>query len=336
MAFLDRFPVEAGFLSKPKLESLDPEPTVNIESKKPTYKPQKLIFSGEGSKVFNNQGAVHSLEEQNLLKYVNEVCGFSGGSIIALLVALKYSYAEISEKMKKYNSDIITDYQRFGDAELAYNFYKTRGLYSGNNISEWLESLIFDKINISNATFKDLKKKTGIILNIPLTNLNTSQLEIFNFKNQPDVVISTVVKAACNLSILYPPMNYNGNDYCDPILITGYQLTLWDELNQTDDSVLGFLPLSQVEEQMTDKEDRQPTDGLYNFTVSILETVVKSRLGVYTGDNFWDRTVPINYSEGLSYGVYSLIRGNLSDSDRNQLIENGYHAVSQFLLNKMQ
>ena len=337
LTYLSKYPTGLNFGHKStsiSTETVDvaANTTMLVENKQ-KYKPKKLVFSGRADDVFINLGIVKSLEENNLLKYLDETCGFSVGSMIALLTALKYSYQEMEEIMTKFDGDILTDSLRFGKPELAYDFYKTRGLYSGNNFSNWIEDIIERKTGIRGATFRDLNKKTGIILHIPLTNLNNSQLEVFNYKLHPDVCVSAVVKSACSLGLLYPPLNVDSMDHTDPIISTTYNISMWDQVNDIDQSVLGVLPLCSTEQSL-DSHITQPTNTIYNFLIAILSTLVKSRLGVAAGDGFWDRTIVVNHEGGFTSGIYSLIQEQITADDRNRLIDIGYRAANQYLQDK--
>ena len=54
-------------------------------------------------------------------------------------------------------------------------------------------------------TFKEAYLKTGIILNIAITEMGHYKLWILNYLECPDVYIWSAVMASCSLPLFYPP-----------------------------------------------------------------------------------------------------------------------------------
>jgi predicted acylesterase/phospholipase RssA len=60
-----------------------------------TIPPRRLLFSGGGVRVISYLGALQVFQENNLLKHVREFCGVSAGALVALMLALGYSFRVI-------------------------------------------------------------------------------------------------------------------------------------------------------------------------------------------------------------------------------------------------
>lgn len=61
------------------------------------------------------------------------------------------------------------------------------------------------KTHTKNLTFKEAFEKTGIILNIAITEQETYKCRLLNYIESPDVYIWSAVLASCSLPLFYPP-----------------------------------------------------------------------------------------------------------------------------------
>jgi len=145
------------------------------------------------------------------------------------LFDLKEQLFESSKEELKYNlyekKDISSLYKIFQDLKIDSNY----GIFTGENLREWIEKRICEKLQIENATFKDLESKIVIeksinnfkYLFLTGTNLSTGKCEIFSHLHTPDMIISDAVRISMSKPILFHPhkfyiKNKHGKRIVDP------------------------------------------------------------------------------------------------------------------------
>ncbi len=132
------------------------------------------------------------------------------------LFDLKEQLFESSKEELKYNlyekKDISSLYKIFQDLKIDSNY----GIFTGENLREWIEKRICEKLQIENATFKDLESKIVIeksinnfkYLFLTGTNLSTGKCEIFSHLHTPDLIISDAVRISMSKPILFHPHKF--------------------------------------------------------------------------------------------------------------------------------
>ncbi|MBF5058587.1 ankyrin repeat domain-containing protein [Candidatus Neptunochlamydia vexilliferae] len=226
-----------------------------IESELPpdfeTHPPENIIFQGGGSKGIAYIGALETLAQEKKLKNLKRVAGTSDGAIISTLVALNYTPKEIKEILtktdltelldhplsKKKITEAISDagfgktvsflqnaYSTLGDAiaspgQFVTNALKTLwhtpGLCEGEEIYQWLETLIAKKTGIENCTFKQLREqirkgKPFKLLHVYATRLSKNgSPEIIRFspenKKWDNIPIADAVRASLSIPGVFKP-----------------------------------------------------------------------------------------------------------------------------------
>lgn len=121
----------------------------------PADKKIKLVLSGSGTKYPVFVGAVHALVERGY--QFTEVCGTSGGSIIAACIASGMKIAEMSALVKRVNPAELLDLNWLP-------FGPTEGLIKGRKFLRQL------RIELP-ETFEEAHAKSGIHLNVVTFNV---------------------------------------------------------------------------------------------------------------------------------------------------------------------
>lgn len=146
-----------------------------------------LVLSGGGTRGFAHLGVIKALEEEGIKPDI--VSGVSAGSIVGAFYTDGNSPDEVLELL---SSKRIFDY-------LDFNIPRT-GLVRMNGIEKTLR--------------KHLRAKNFEDLNIPLkvfaVNINTAEYTCFDKGNLP-----LAVKASSSIPIVFPPIEVNGDFYCD-------------------------------------------------------------------------------------------------------------------------
>lgn len=173
-----------------------------------------LVLSGGGMLGISYIGLVKYLEEYleiPLSKNLKTVTGCSAGSFFATLVAIGYTYKELNETVKLMKSnEYITI-----NAESIINFMRLKGLESGKNIINFFKKCIKDKVGDENITFKEIKTKFNIELQIGVSNLTKYKFEILNSTNSPDLPVYKAIHASIAIPIIFEPVIIGNDVYCD-------------------------------------------------------------------------------------------------------------------------
>jgi predicted acylesterase/phospholipase RssA len=229
----------------------DGHPNTNPQ---PNIKFQNLVLSGGGLLGISYIGLFKYLEEHNLTKDVKIVTGCSAGSIFGTLFALGYTSPEMMTVIKAMN---FTDYLKI-TADSIINFFKTKGLESGQNFILFLKKCIKDKTGNENITFGQILETYKITLLIGVANITTSKFELFGPHTTPDIPIYLAIRTSCSIPFIFEPVIINGNVYCDGGLIDNLPVThLLNLINQNQ-----LLDTTITDKTITDKTitDKTITD----------------------------------------------------------------------------
>ena len=195
----------------------------------PNIKYQNLVLSGGGLLGISYIGLFKYLEEHNLTRDIKIVTGCSAGSIFGTLFALGYTSSEMMTVIKALN---FTDYLKI-TADSIINFFKTKGLESGQNFILFLKKCIRDKTGNENITFGQILETYKITLLIGVANITTSKFELFGPHTTPDIPIYLAIRTSCSIPFIFEPVVINGNVYCDGGLIDNLPIThLLNIINQ--------------------------------------------------------------------------------------------------------
>ncbi len=181
-------------------------------------------------------GAYTAFAEKQSIDTLQRVAGTSAGSIMACLIALKYTPAEIT--------DIVngTDFKSFESGFNPLRVLTKYGLYDGSAFLSWMERLIHNKTGKQQATFKDFHDLGYLDLNVFATNLNTNDVVRFCYTLTPNVVVSEAVRASMSIPMFFEAFQITGGD--GSVLVDGgtvwnYPLTAFDK-ECPEEETLGF------------------------------------------------------------------------------------------------
>ena len=170
-----------------------------------------LVLAGGGVRSLAHVGAITRIYDEKKLETVTHFAGSSAGAIIAALMAAQYTPKELFEYM------ITLDFRDFAKDNVVkegLNFMKSYGIHSNTKLEESIERGIAMKLG-SNASFRDLKTKTGNTLVVTATNLTTSQTDLFSPEKTPDMVISRAIRLSADIPLFYTSCQFDGCMYTD-------------------------------------------------------------------------------------------------------------------------
>ena len=176
---------------------------------------ENLVFKGGGVLGIAYSGAIQALEDANLLDNIKACAGTSAGSILATIVSLRYTAAEIKGIIS------ATNFKDFEDHKDPLRIVTKYGLYKGVAALTWLQGLVKKKTGNENSTFADLASQGYRDLRVFATDLNTSSAKEFSNATTPNVIVAEAVRASMSIPLFFAAWQFPNNNPDDHIYVDG-------------------------------------------------------------------------------------------------------------------
>ncbi len=219
------------------------------------YPFRNLVFQGGGVKALAYHGALSVLEEREILPQVERVGGTSAGAMLAALISMRLSVADI---LAIYRS---VDYQQLLAAEsaqfperdsqpliMAREFRRLQrqfrsvtrlvGRFGWNGtqvVRDWLQATIADQCDGNGrATFADFRQRGFRDLHVVATNVTARDSAIFCAARTPDVAVADALLMTQALPLYFEAIQFDGRAigqgdfYADGGLLLNFPLHLFD------------------------------------------------------------------------------------------------------------
>ncbi len=195
------------------------------------YPWKNLVFEGGGIKAIAYTGALKILELKGITNNIERVAGSSAGSLIALMMALKYSSDEILDVL------LNTDFSRIGESDFFvedwHRLVTSYGLYESTYLQKIIEGIIEKKTGKKDITFIELRK-SYLDLYILVTNLEKKQSEALSAKKNPNLSVCQSLLASMAVPFYFVPQKINNSIYVDGGMLRGYPIDLFDNRDFID------------------------------------------------------------------------------------------------------
>lgn len=305
------------------------------------------VFEGGGVKGIGLVGALKTLED-NGFKWKN-ICGTSAGSIIAALVAVGYSAEEIKKLMLKLDYKEIADKKKLNIPVLSntHNLLFKKGIFKGDYLKNWIDEALSHKLrqaNIQRLTFGDLinPKEKDILLNnskykrkyklhIIATDISRGKMlilpeDIAEYGINPDELqVSIAIRMSISIPYFFQPVSLNNVStnkkslIVDGGVLSNYPVWLFDVNGIPRWPTIGF-------KLGGNKEIREhKITNIFNFTRSIIETMLEAQDDVHIEEMDYLRTVKINSLDVKTTDF------NISNEKIIDLYESGVTCAKEFL-----
>lgn len=276
-----------------------------------------LVLSGGGVKGIAYVGVFKKLRELNV--NVKEICSVSAGSIMGLLYMLDYNYDELVREIKMQNMDTLRDIN-------IGNFLNKYGIDSGKNIVVWIEGLLERKGYSKDVTFMEMYNRTGIKYRVLSTNLNKYEMTIFDYINCPSMKITRAIRMSIGIPFVFTVKKYKGDVHVDGAIVNNYPIDLYkDKL----EGVLGMNVVTSVERGDIGKINQVIGDiSGYIFNVMNCFLLYRSKLLL---SEYKMRTLSVSLER-----MVSMMSFNISDEEKEMLIECGYKSACEFFTEKVE
>ena len=261
-----------------------------------------LILSGGSFKGFAYIGVLKALKKLNLLNDLNIFIGTSVGSIFSLLLSLNSCIEEIEEFINKINFNIK-------------NLYCNYGLNDGSTIINLLISFLNKKNFNQNLTFKELYERTNNILIVNSSNITKKINEVFDYLLTPDMEILKAVRMSISVPFIFSHVKFNNCLYVDGGIINSF-MYIWAIKNRyKKDNIIGVL--------LNDKLNKDQNYNFYSYLMDIYYSL------------YSNQTEELNLNEIINIEIdnCSISKTNISDIEKNKMIELGFNKTIEFFKN---
>jgi predicted acylesterase/phospholipase RssA len=277
-----------------------------------------IAFSGGGVHTLAFIGCLKYLEETKKVSDIVNIIGSSGGSCIALMVALNLSHSD----MKTCINDVYTQNKHlFGTSiKNIFNIPKKFGMMDSKIIDVFVRYVLEKKNIQENVTFLELIKITGKHLIIPVTNLSQKKIEYLSVDTFPEMEIVTAIKMSTCIPILFEPIKYYNDLYVDSLIYCNFPIDFFEKFH------INTLGLNLVVDSSNN------TGSVNSFAKycsllceSVFSSLYTSSLDT-TGYNICDVTIPCTMQNFDLYRLRFVIDADIVD----ELVQLGYDNLSMF------
>lgn len=227
-----------------------------------------LAFAGAGVRNPGYVGAVQALGDAGALDRIEGVVGTSSGSIIATLLAVGYTPAELRQAMLDLDFGKITDGDLFRGA---LNLLTGFGWHPGNYFRKKMEESIAAKTGDGRMTFRDLQRGSYRKLHIVGTNLSTHRARVFPDAQSWDMPLAEAVRTSMSIPLFFKSMRVDGDVYVDGGMILNFPIGVFDTPGGDTRETLGFYMGARPETH------RQRIHTLHDFAGALFASLVATQ-----------------------------------------------------------
>jgi len=277
-----------------------------------------LVLSGGGMLGISYIGLIKYLEENlqtSLQNNLLSITGCSAGAMFGSLIAIGCTYKELITIIKTMN---FKEYMNI-NAESIINFMRVKGLESGKTLINFIKNIIKEKTNNENITFKEIKDKYNIELQIGVTNLSKSIFELMNSVKTPDIPIHKAISASIAIPFVFEPIVIGDDIFCDGGILNNLPIeTIFEYKNEEskdqkkdktkkDETKKDETKKDETKKDETKKDETKKDETKKDETLIeefILGCYLINKIDSINKDNY--QTIPLsNYMSNLLYTLSS-------------------------------
>lgn len=300
-----------------------------------------LVLPGGCVNGIKTLGILKHLSDTGLINVENIVSidATSIGSVIAILIALKFSWPDITDYVVKRPWHETIDFSVANFVSL----FTQKGFYDQKLYNLFFKPF-FDAKGISlDITFLDFYNLTNIDLHFYSLSLNRFELIDLNYIDFPDLPIIKAVQMTSAIPVLIEPVFHNDEYFVDGAYGSNYPLKYCLQREGVlVDEVLGIY--NEIEKKDLDKKDLNNKDfdkkeeekeeetnekSFFEYIVFFSNQLLRNtRLKVDDTRGYIQHEVVCPVS---SFSVESLTKVVKCESFRQELLDDGIHISSSFL-----
>ena len=278
-----------------------------------------IALSGGGIHTVAFIGCVRYLYENNKLDKLHNVIGSSGGSAIALMMVLEYTWEEMRDFFVEMSQDEeCKKMLKYSIADV-FKVFKKYGMNDGHIIAHNVKRILAFKDVSEEITFIELIKKTGKNLVIPVTNLTQKKIEYISVDTYPEMKIVTAIRMSSSIPILFEPVKYYTDIYVDSLIYDNFPIEYFE-----DKFTVNTLGLNVKSQPNTDIEIKTFKDYFNLLLESVFNSLYRRHTHVkyeYICNVYIPKTIK-------NFDIYNL-QFVLEKEQIEQLVEIGYDSLTR-------
>lgn len=219
-----------------------------------------LCLSSGGIRGFYLLGAIKYLVDKKIIDMnnINTFIGTSIGSIISLLLSIGHSIDTLI------NIFYTMDFSKL-DIELNFdNIFENYGIDNATKIITVIQTLLYDKINLYDISFKNLFEKTKKEIKIISVNYSKQKEVLFSYKTSPNMSVILAIRMSISIPFIFNPVKYKGDLYIDGAILNHFGI----EYCNLDSSIA--LCFNEDFEKIN-----KDVNNLFDFIMGIMSIVYK-------------------------------------------------------------
>jgi len=220
-----------------------------------------LVLSGGGPSIFHYLSVIQHLNENKILDLnkIESVYGTSAGSIVGIMLCLKYDWETLNDYM------IMRPWHELFHIKITNIFeaYKNRGLFSKKVFEKALKPLLDAKDLSINITLKEFYEYSKIELHLYSFEINQFTMEDISYLTHPDLSLIDAVMMSSALPILVTPVIIENKCYMDGGVAANYPLKYCIDSGKNEDEILGLC-------NQYDSEQKNHVDASSNLLEFVL------------------------------------------------------------------
>ena len=172
---------------------------------------ENLLIGSGGTLGFYFLGILKLLNERNLINGIKNILGVSVGSLLGLMLALKFTYKEIYEFSVKLDLSKILNIKQNKFLDITSNL----GFDNAKSFIRIIKIVIKHKTNNSDITFEELYRFGNKNLIIPGTNITLAKSVFFSKDTYPNMKVWEAVTISCSIPMVFQPYRFENHLYLD-------------------------------------------------------------------------------------------------------------------------
>jgi predicted acylesterase/phospholipase RssA len=229
-----------------------------------------LVISGGGPSLLQYISAIQYLDINKIIKLndIQSIYGTSAGSIVGILLCLRYDWETINDYIIK------RPWHELFHIKINYIFeaYKNRGIY-GKKIIEKIFKPLLDAKDLSiDINLKDFYEYSKIELHFFSFEVNQFMIEDISYLTHPDISLIDAVMMSSAIPLLITPIVIDNKCYIDGGVSANYPLKYCIDSGKNEEEILGLC--NQYDTQQKNHVDS--TSNLLDFIMCFFFKIINS------------------------------------------------------------
>lgn len=217
----------------------------------------------------------------------------------------------------------------------AMRLYNTGGIWRGEALEKQFANLVSQLTGgDQNITLLQVHQKFGTDLHIVAVDINRHQLQVFSYRNEPDMPLITAVMASMAVPILFPWVRYGNSAFVDGGVLCNYYIDAFDEhdaktgerdIEHIYNGTLGFKLITAKETVDLQKNPLPPTNNVFETIPRIFTSIMNALHREHLPVTDLDRTIRINVQNMDAFDF------DVNDAKKRLMDQYGVAAVQKFV-----